>query len=190
MNIGIAILVFFCRSRKHLWFIFYQHCYFSHCFICGFTHCWSSDWYCDALLCCEEEMPKVLLPYNSPQAAEATASTTVWGHHCTEENCWTLSHWTEGEHCIWAIARLTEFVIRLPHNKNNTSLLSVLEIDKRHIMYKTNQQAHQHNRTVSLQQTKYNKTNNEICIYFVMICMYYTDVVLSPLSACSYLMAN
>ena len=91
-------------------------CCYSCCLLCCFTHCWSTGWCCGALLCCEEEiqMSQVLLSDNSPQAAEATASTSVWGHCCTEEDWWSHSHWTEGEHCIWASAKLTEFLL---HNK-------------------------------------------------------------------------
>jgi len=51
-------------------------------------------------------MSEVLLSVTSPQAAEATASATVWWHCRTEGNCWSRSHWTEGEYCVWASAKL------------------------------------------------------------------------------------
>ena len=87
--------------KQYSCLVFQQQCHHSSYLLCSVIHYCSTGWCCGALLYCEEEMwlPEVLLSDNSSQAAEATASTSVWWH------CWPVSeHSTEGECRIWPCA--------------------------------------------------------------------------------------
>ena len=146
--------------------MFHQCCYFSRSLLCCFIHYRSTGRCCGALLCCEEEiqLSEVLRKQQKQQPAPLYEDIIAQKRTIEPTHIELID--LEGEHCIWAIARLTVFVIRLPHNKN-TSLLSVLEkYNSRHIM---------------LYYTKYNKTNSSVVPRpFVQHVYHFRDVKSDP----------